>query len=113
MTKTLSKKLSAGAFGALMAAMLLPAAVAHADEKDAYFNNYLDSHGVHLGSPSQTVNMARVMCQDLDSGYSQTDEVGQITAAKRLNEPQAKLFVGAATAEYCPDHHSASPPKKD
>ena len=48
--------------------------------------------------------------QDLDAGYTEKDEVDQLTGAKRLNPGQAQLFVGAATADYCPQHHPASKP---
>jgi hypothetical protein len=107
----MTKKLCACTFGALLVVMLVPAAVASADQSDADFTNYLDSHGIHLGTASQTVNMARVMCQDLDVGYTQSDEVDQLTGAHRLSQPQAQLFVGAATAEYCPNHHSPNRPR--
>jgi hypothetical protein len=106
----MTKKASACTFGALLAVILVPAGAARADTTDADFTQYLESHGIHLGTASQTVNMAHVMCQDLDAGYTQSDEVKQLTDANRLNEAQAKLFVGAATADYCPDKHPASRP---
>ena len=106
----MTKKICACTFGALLAVMLVPGAVASADQTDADFTNYLDSHGVHLGTASQTVNMARVMCHDLDAGYTEKDEVDQLTGAHRLSQAQAQLFVGAATAEYCPNHHSPNRP---
>jgi hypothetical protein len=108
--KALQQKISACAFGALLIAALAPIGVAHADETDQDFNNFLNAHGVNLGSPAQTVNMARVMCQDLDAGYTQKDEVDQLTGAHRLNQGQAQMFVAAATADYCPQHHPASKP---
>lgn len=104
--------MGASAFGALLTAMVVPVAVAHADTTDSDFYNYLNSQGIHLGTAAQTVNMARVMCQDLDAGYSQSDEAGQLTGSHRLNQDQARVFVGAATAEYCPSHHSSKPAKK-
>jgi hypothetical protein len=52
--------------------------------------------------------MARMMCQDLDSGLTQTDEVKQLTD-HRVSQAQAEFFVGAATAEYCPQHRSSPP----
>ncbi len=107
----MTKKICAGMFGALLAVVLVPAAVASADQTDSDFTNYLDSHGVHLGTASQTVNMARVMCHDLDAGYTQTDEVDQLTGAHRLSQAQAQLFVGAATADYCPKYHSPTRPR--
>jgi hypothetical protein len=103
-------KASACAFGALLAVVLMPTAVARADQTDQDFNNYLQSHGVNLGTTDQTVNMAHVMCKDLDAGYTEKDEVDQLTGAHRLNQGQAQLFVGAATADYCPQHHPASKP---
>lgn len=99
------------AVGALMAVMVTPAAVARADQADQDFTSFLQSHGVHLGNTTQTVNIARVMCQDLDAGYTEKDEVDQLTGAQRLNQGQAEMFVGAATADYCPQHHPASRPK--
>jgi hypothetical protein len=107
----MTKKICACTFGALLAVVLVPAAVASADQTDADFTNFLNSHGVHLGTASQTVKMARVMCHDLDAGYTQTDEVDQLTGAHRLSQPQAQLFVGAATADYCPNHHSPNRPR--
>ncbi|WP_197283519.1 DUF732 domain-containing protein [Mycobacterium sp. Marseille-P9652] len=105
-------KICACVSGGLLAIALLPAASAAADTTDADFNSYLNNHGVHLGSAAQTVDMARMMCKDLDSGFTQKDEVDVLTGAHRLNPDQAKLFVGAATADYCPNHHNASPPAK-
>ena len=98
------------ALGALLAVMVMPAGVARADQTDQDFNNFLQSQGVHLGNASQTVNMARVMCQDLNAGYTQKDEVDQLTGSQKLNEAQAELFVGAATADYCPGKHNGTRP---
>lgn len=100
------------AAGALLAVTLAPAGIAHADQADDDFGNFLQSQGVHLGSPSQEVNMARVMCQDLDAGYTQKDEVDQLTGSHRLTEAQAEMFVGAATADYCPGKHNGVRPAK-
>jgi uncharacterized protein DUF732 len=97
-------------FGALLGVVLVPAGVARADQTDQDFNTFLQSHGVHLGTSAQTVNMAHVMCKDLDAGYTEKDEVDQLTGAHRLDKGQAQLFVGAATADYCPQHHPASRP---
>ncbi|OIN79821.1 DUF732 domain-containing protein [Mycobacterium malmoense] len=108
--REMTKKMSACAFGALLAVVLLPAAVARADQTDQDFTSFLQSHGVNLGTSAQTVNMARVMCQDLDAGYTQKNEVDQLAGARRLNQGQAELFIGAATADYCPRHHVASRP---
>jgi hypothetical protein len=105
-----TKKASACAFGALLAAMLSPTAAAHADQTDQDFTTFLQDHGVSLGSPGLTVKAARVMCQDLDAGYTPKDEVDQLTGAHRLNPGQAQMFVAAATADYCPQHHPASKP---
>jgi hypothetical protein len=106
----MTKKISACAFGALLAVMLVPAGAARADQTDTDFTNYLASHGINLGSPSQTVNMARTMCQDLASGYSQKDEIDQLTGTNKLTQEQAETFIGAATADYCPDKHPESRP---
>jgi len=106
----MTKKISAWTFGLLLAAMLVPSAVARADQDDADFVQYLESHGIHLGSTSQTVNMAHVMCQDLESGYSQKDEIDQLTGSHKLSQAQAETFIGAATADYCPAKHQPSKP---
>ena len=50
-----------------MALMVMPAAAAHADTTDADFVSYLGAQGIHLGTASQTVNMAHAMCQDLNT----------------------------------------------
>jgi Protein of unknown function (DUF732) len=108
--REMTKRISACVFGGLLAVLLVPGGVARADQTDQDFTNFLQSHGIELGTTGQTVNMAHVMCQDLDAGYTQADEVKQLTDANRLNEAQAKLFVGAATADYCPNKHPASKP---
>ncbi|WP_197507255.1 DUF732 domain-containing protein [Mycobacterium sp. 852002-50816_SCH5313054-b] len=108
----MKKKMSACAFGALVAVALAPAGAAHADQTDQDFTNFLQSHGVNLGTPAFTVKAAHAMCQDLDAGYTERDEVDQITGAHRLQPGQAQMFVAAATADYCPQHHPASAPKK-
>jgi uncharacterized protein DUF732 len=103
-------KISACTFGLLLAVMLAPGAVAHADQTDQDFTNYLQAHGVNLGSPALEVKAAQVMCQDLNAGYSQKDEIDQLTGSHRLNEKQAQMFVAAATADYCPAKHPETKP---
>lgn len=102
--------ISAGVLGALLAVTLMPTGVAHADQTDQDFTTFLQAHGVDLGSPAMTVKAAHVMCQDLDAGFTEKDEIDQLTGAHRLNQGQAQMFVGAATADYCPQHHPASKP---
>ncbi len=105
------KKIAACASGALLAAVLVPVGVATADDQtDADFYQHLNAHGINLGSQTQTVNMARVMCQDLEAGYSQKDEIDQLTGSHKLSQQQAETFVGAATADYCPNKHSPTKP---
>jgi hypothetical protein len=99
------KKMCGCLLGAAMALMLVPATVARGDDKDAEFTNYLASNGIHLGNASQTGNMGRTMCQDLSAGYSQNDEIDQLKL--RMDQNQARLFVLAATAEYCPEKHKS------
>jgi Protein of unknown function (DUF732) len=106
----MAKKISAFAFCVALSAVLMPSASARADTTDAEFVQYLESHGIHLGSHTQTVNMARVMCQDLETGYSQKDEVDQLTGQAKLSQAQAETFIGAATADYCPGKHSPTKP---
>lgn len=105
-------KISTAAFGAMLALILVPAGVARADQTDQDFTDFLSSHGVDLGSPAFSVKAAHAMCHDLDAGYTERDEVDQITGAHRLQPAQAQMFVAAATADYCPQHHPASAPKK-
>jgi Protein of unknown function (DUF732) len=104
----MAHKLSAYVFGALFAVMVLPAAVAHADATDVEFANYLANHGINLGSPAQAAKVARLLCQDLDAGFSQNDAVTELQKHD-LSQSQAEFFVGAATADYCPQHRSAPP----
>ncbi|OBI85349.1 DUF732 domain-containing protein [Mycobacterium sp. 1245805.9] len=106
----MKKKLSAVAFGAFLAFTWVPAAVAHADQTDQDFAEYLAGHGINLGSPSQVVNMARTMCADLEAGYTQKDEIDQLTGSHKLTQAQAETFIGAATADYCPGKHAPSKP---
>ena len=106
----MTKKISAWVFGALLAFMWMPVAVAHADQTDQDFSEYLASHGINLGSPGQAVNMARTMCKDLESGYTQKDEIDQLTGSHKLTQAQAETFIGAATADYCPGKHPENKP---
>jgi hypothetical protein len=106
----MTKKMYACAFGAALAVMLAPAGAAVADETDAEFANYLAAHGVSLGSPAHAVSLARTLCQDLEGGNTQKDEVDQLTDSNKLTQDQAEFFVGAATADYCPGKHQPSPP---
>jgi Spy/CpxP family protein refolding chaperone len=106
----MAKKISACAFGALAAVMLAPTTVARADQTDEDFTSYLQAHGVNLGSPAMDVKAAQMMCKDLNAGFTQKDEIDQLTGAHRLNQSQAEMFVGAATADYCPGKHPAAKP---
>jgi hypothetical protein len=99
--------------GALPVVMLLAAAVSSADLAEADLASCLVSHGIHLGTASQTVNMAREMCQDSGPGDIQADEVDQLTGAHRLSRPHAQLFVGVATPDSRPKyHHPNRTPRK-
>ena len=104
------KKVSACTFGVLLAVMLAPVSVAQADPTDQDFNNFLQSKGVQLGTPAFAVRAAHTMCHDLDSGFTERDEVAQLAGAHRLDWGQAQTFVAAATADYCPQHHPESKP---
>ena len=106
----MTKKISAFAFGVLLTVLVVPTGVARADDTDAEFNQFVQSHGINLGSVSQTANIAQEMCKDLAEGYSQKDEIGELTKSNKLNQQQAEFFVGAATANYCPDKHPPSKP---
>lgn len=101
------RKMCGCILGAAMALTLASAAVASADNdnKDVEFTNYLASSGIHLGTPAQTGNMGRTMCQDLAAGYTQNDEIDQLKL--KMDQNQARLFVLAATAEYCPEKHKS------
>ncbi len=103
----MAHKTSAYLFGALLAVMVVPPAVAHADGTDADFAHYLSLHGINL-SPAQAANVAHLLCQDLDAGFTQADAVKELTKHD-LSQSQAELFVGAATADYCPQHESKPP----
>lgn len=112
MGEKMTKKMCQCTLGAVMALMLAPAAVAGADSpdtdaanKDVEFTNYLASNGIHLGTASETGNMGRTMCQDLAAGYTQNDEMDQLKL--RMDAAQARLFVLAAIAEYCPEKHKS------
>src|SRR6204780_4339617 len=109
----MTKKIYVCALGVLLAIMLVPAGVARADQTDADFANYLASHGIQLGTPAQAVTMARTMCSDLEGGYTQKDEGDQRTGSDKLPPDQAAIFIGAATADYCPAKHEPSPPRND
>ena len=94
MQREMTKKISTCAFGALVAVALVPTGVARADQTDQDFTNFLQSHGVNLGTTAQTVNMARVMCKDLDAGYTEKDEVDQLTGLIRFSQVPVG-FAGA------------------
>jgi Protein of unknown function (DUF732) len=106
----MTKKMYACAFGTALAVMLAPLGVASADNTDTEFASYLQSHGINLGSASHAADLARTMCQDLEGGNTQKDEVQELTGSHKLTQDQAELFIGAATADYCPGKHPASPP---
>ncbi|CPR05242.1 hypothetical protein BN971_00544 [Mycobacterium bohemicum DSM 44277] len=101
----MTSKLFKCTFGALGALLLVPPAIASADNKDVEFANYLESDGIHLGTVSQTADMGRAMCHDLSAGYSQNDEITQLS--QKLSPDQARLFVLVATTEYCPEKHKS------
>ena len=104
----MTKKMFACTLSAALAVMLAPVGVASADDTDADFANYLQSHGINLGAESHVVSLAKTMCQDLAGGNSQKDEVQSLTDTHKVTQDQAELFVGAATADYCPDKHKPS-----
>jgi alcohol dehydrogenase class IV len=106
----MTKKMFACAYGAALAVMLAPVGAASADSTDTEFANYLQAHGINLGSASHAADLARTMCQDLENGNAQKDEVDELTNTHKLTQDQAEIFVGAATADYCPAKHPPSKP---
>ena len=106
----MTKKIFAWTFAALLAVVLVPAGAARADSTDAEFTSYLQEHGIHLGTPSETVNMARTMCKDLEDGFTQKEELDLLAESEKLSESQAEIFIGAATADYCPGKHAPTRP---
>ena len=108
----MTKKISGWVFAALMLAMLTPSTLAHADTStdDVDFYQHLQAHGINLGTLQYTVNVALTLCQDLNAGNSQKDEIAELTNSGQLTQEQAERFVGAATGEYCPDKHPGAKP---
>jgi len=59
--RDLTKKISACAFGALLAVVVVPSTIARADQTDQDFTNFLQTHGVNLGSTALDVKAAQVL----------------------------------------------------
>ncbi|MEI7714947.1 MAG: DUF732 domain-containing protein [Mycobacterium sp.] len=108
----MTKKISRWSIGALMLAMVTSPSLAHADNStdDMDFYQHLQAHGINLGTLQYTVNVAMTLCQDLNAGDSQKDEIDELTQSGLLTQEQAERFVGAATGEYCPDKHPGAKP---
>ena len=107
----MTKKILGWALGAVVAAMVAPSALAHADPTDDLdLYQHLLAHGINLGSEAKVIQMAQTLCQDLNSGYSQKDMIDLMTGTGNLTQEQAARFIGAATGEYCPDKHPSTKP---
>jgi hypothetical protein len=100
---------------AILTIMLVPMAVAHADDNDRTYLATLAHFGItceNLGSPSCTdaslVQMGHAVCDDLENGRGIDNETTGIANHSNgaLSQDLAMYLVSAAVVSYCPDKQS-------
>jgi hypothetical protein len=107
---------------AAAAALLVAAAVAHADSQDDQFLGLLARDGISAGPPEQLIGLAHERCDDDSLSRSQTftlhfgampspfsSAMLQLAAkleGQGLTGPQVRPFLLDAISVYCPDAHS-------
>ena len=103
---------------AAAAAVLVGAAVAHADPPDAQFLGSLSNDGINVGAPGRLIAIAHERCDDQGlsrdtqrnwifgahpSPYAQAMlQINNELQAQGLTEAQVPQFVHDAMAAYCP-----------
>jgi hypothetical protein len=110
---------------AAVAAVLLAAAVAHADTPDSQFLGLLSTNGMNVGSPDRLIAIAHERCDD--NGLSRDTQRNWIFGAhpspyaqamwqidaelesQGLTAGQVGPFVRAAMTVYCPDPQEVRP----
>jgi hypothetical protein len=103
---------------AAAAAVLVGAAVAHADTPDAQFFGLLSNDGINVGAPDRLIAIAHERCDDQGlsrdtqrnwifgahpSPYAQAMwQINNELQAQGLTEEQVPQFVRDAITVYCP-----------
>jgi hypothetical protein len=103
---------------AAAAAVLVGAAVAHADTPDAQFLGLLSNDGINVGAPDRLIAIAHERCDDQGlsrdtqrnwifgahaSPYAQAMwQINNELQAQGLTEAQVPQFVRDAMTVYCP-----------
>jgi hypothetical protein len=100
------------------AAVLVTAAIAHADTPDAQFLGLLSQHGLNVGPPDQMIAIAHERCNDnglsrASSGTPPVEAPSPFMVAMRkinaelqsqgLTAAQVGQFMRDAITVYCPD----------
>lgn len=79
----------------------LPAATYNAD---TFYLNTLQSYGIRITNPYVAIEAAQTTCAYLRAGHSPNEAVGvAVSNNATLSIDQARGYVIAATAAYCPD----------
>ncbi len=106
----------------VVAAVLVTAAVAHADPQDDQFLGLLSKDGITAGPPDQLIALAHERCQDdsLSRDQVPTFRFGPLPSAfstalrqlaaklvsQGLTDTQVRPFLLDAISVYCPGAHS-------
>jgi hypothetical protein len=106
----------------VVAAVLVTAAVAHADPQDDQFLGLLSKDGITAGPPDQLIALAHERCQDdnLSRDQTPTFRFGPLPSAfstalrqlaaklvgQGLTDTQVRPFLLDAISVYCPGAHS-------
>ena len=107
---------------AVAAAVLVTAAVAHADPQDDQFLGMLSKDGITAGPPDQLIALAHERCEDDSLSRNQvltyrfgpmpspfSTALRQLAAklvAQGLTDTQVRPFLLDAISVYCPGAHS-------
>jgi Protein of unknown function (DUF732) len=97
-TAAVTPALGAAAVGLALAT----AGAAAASTTDDAFVAQLNSHGISVGTPQQTVNQGRQVCAGMAAGKNAAVMALETLGRTNLTPRQAGFFVGAAAKAYCP-----------
>jgi hypothetical protein len=99
----LSAKLASAAAGILCGAAVVVAPTAHADADQA-FMSVLSQNGITWSSDQTVIAAGHGVCVDWAQGANFQQVYNDAKNAMSLTDSNIGVFIGAATAAYCPQY---------
>jgi hypothetical protein len=103
-------RIAAPAVAALAAITLVTAPIASAGPEESFLQ-VLTQNGIKWpqGKDQAVIETGKAVCSDWSNGATFSQEVSDLQGATDWSDYQVGVFIGAATAAFCPQYKSKLP----